>query len=87
MLAQDPPAGIDGAPAAQRPRLAERRAARRRRPGAGRRDRAGRAAAAAQDGLELAAVSEIRSDAYPSDVVVAQDPAAKTAAAPASRCS
>jgi serine/threonine-protein kinase len=34
----------------------------------------------AQDGLELAAVSEIRSDGYPSDVVVAQDPAPKSAA-------
>ena len=30
-----------------------------------------------QEGLELASVSEIRSEAYPSDVVVAQDPAAK----------
>jgi beta-lactam-binding protein with PASTA domain len=35
----------------------------------------------AQDGLDVAVVSEIRSDAYPSDVVVAQEPAAKTAAA------
>jgi eukaryotic-like serine/threonine-protein kinase len=34
----------------------------------------------AQDGLTLAAVSEIRSQALPSDVVVAQTPAAKTAA-------
>jgi serine/threonine-protein kinase len=32
----------------------------------------------AQDGLELAGVSEIRSDAYPPDVVVAQDPAAQS---------
>lgn len=30
-----------------------------------------------QDGLDLASVSEIRSEAYPSDVVVAQDPPAK----------
>ena len=34
-----------------------------------------------QDGLELAGVSEIRSQAYPSEVVVAQDPAAKEPAA------
>jgi serine/threonine-protein kinase len=32
-----------------------------------------------QDGLEIAALSEIRSDTYGSDVVVAQDPAPKTA--------
>jgi serine/threonine-protein kinase len=31
----------------------------------------------AQDGLELGVVSEIRSQAYPSDTVVSQDPAAK----------
>jgi beta-lactam-binding protein with PASTA domain len=31
----------------------------------------------AQDGLTLAGISEIRSDAYPSDVVVAQEPPAK----------
>ena len=31
-----------------------------------------------QDNLDLAGVSEIRSQAYPSDVVVAQDPAGKT---------
>lgn len=30
----------------------------------------------AQDGLELAVISEIRSDAFPADVVVAQDPPA-----------
>jgi serine/threonine-protein kinase len=35
----------------------------------------------AQDGLELAAISEIRSQAYPSEIVVAQDPAANGAAA------
>jgi ribulose-phosphate 3-epimerase len=35
-----------------------------------------------QDGLEIAAVSEIRSATYPADVVVAQEPPAKT---PASR--
>ena len=35
----------------------------------------------AQDGLGLAAVSEIRSQAYPSDVVVAQDPAENESAA------
>jgi serine/threonine-protein kinase len=34
----------------------------------------------AQDGVELAGVSEIRSDAYTSDVVIAQDPAPLTAA-------
>ncbi len=34
----------------------------------------------ARDGLTIAAVSEIRSDAYPADVVVAQEPPAKTAA-------
>jgi beta-lactam-binding protein with PASTA domain len=34
----------------------------------------------AQDGLDVAAVSEIRSPAYPSDVVVAQEPEAKNAA-------
>ena len=33
----------------------------------------------AQDGFEVAAVSEIQSEAYPSDVVVAQEPAANTA--------
>jgi hypothetical protein len=33
-----------------------------------------------QDGLEMAALSEIRSDGYPSDIVVAQEPPAKTAA-------
>jgi serine/threonine-protein kinase len=33
----------------------------------------------AQDGLAVAAISEIRSEAYPSDVIVAQDPAANTA--------
>jgi eukaryotic-like serine/threonine-protein kinase len=33
---------------------------------------------AAQDGLEVSAVAEIRSDAYGSDVIVAQDPAPKT---------
>jgi serine/threonine-protein kinase len=32
-----------------------------------------------QDGLEIAALSEIRSDTYGSDVVVAQDPSPKTA--------
>ena len=32
-----------------------------------------------QDGLSVAAVSEIRTDAYPTDVVVAQEPPAKTA--------
>jgi beta-lactam-binding protein with PASTA domain len=32
----------------------------------------------AQDGLTIGAVSEIRSDAYPPDVVVAQDPPAST---------
>lgn len=31
-----------------------------------------------QDGFELAAVSEIRSEAFPSDVVIAQDPPATT---------
>ena len=35
----------------------------------------------AQDGLALAAVSEIRSQDYPSDAVVAQEPPAKTASA------
>jgi serine/threonine-protein kinase len=35
----------------------------------------------AQDGLEVAALSEIRSDAFPSDIVIAQEPPAKTAAA------
>src|SRR5262245_17152982 len=35
----------------------------------------------AQDGLELGAVSEIRSQAYPSEMVVAQDPAANGSAA------
>jgi eukaryotic-like serine/threonine-protein kinase len=35
----------------------------------------------AQDGLTVAAVSEIHSDAYAADVVVAQQPPAKTAAA------
>jgi beta-lactam-binding protein with PASTA domain len=34
-----------------------------------------------EDGLSLASVSEIRSDVYPGDVVVAQDPPAKNAAA------
>ena len=34
-----------------------------------------------QDGLELAGISEIRSQTYPSDVVVAQDPAANGPAA------
>jgi serine/threonine-protein kinase len=33
----------------------------------------------AQDGLDIAAISEIRSELYPSDVIVAQDPAPKTA--------
>jgi eukaryotic-like serine/threonine-protein kinase len=33
-----------------------------------------------QDGLEAPTVSEIRSDRYPSDIVVAQEPPAKTAA-------
>lgn len=33
----------------------------------------------AQGGLEVAAVSEIRTEAFPSDVVVAQEPAPKTA--------
>jgi beta-lactam-binding protein with PASTA domain len=33
----------------------------------------------AQDGLAVAAISEIRSEAYPSDVIVAQDPAPNTA--------
>jgi beta-lactam-binding protein with PASTA domain len=33
----------------------------------------------AQDGLTVAAVSEIRSDTYPADIVVAQQPPAKTA--------
>jgi len=33
----------------------------------------------AQDGLTIAAVSEIHSDGYPTDVVVAQEPPAKTA--------
>jgi beta-lactam-binding protein with PASTA domain len=32
-----------------------------------------------QNGLALSAVSEIRSDAYPADVVVAQEPAARAA--------
>jgi len=32
----------------------------------------------AQDGLELGTIAEIRSDAYPPDVVVAQDPAAQS---------
>jgi serine/threonine-protein kinase len=35
----------------------------------------------AQDGLEVAAIAEIRSEAYPSDVIVAQDPAPHTAGA------
>jgi serine/threonine-protein kinase len=35
----------------------------------------------AQDGLEVASISEIRSNAYPTDVVVAQDPPAKSSAA------
>jgi len=34
-----------------------------------------------QDGIELATISEIRSPAYPFDVVVAQDPDAQTASA------
>jgi len=34
-----------------------------------------------EDGLPIASVSEIRSDAYPADVVVAQDPPAKNSAA------
>lgn len=38
----------------------------------------------AQDGLELGTIAEIRSDAYPPDVVVAQDPAAQ---APGTRVS
>jgi beta-lactam-binding protein with PASTA domain len=33
----------------------------------------------AQDGLDISAISEIRSEAYPSDVIVAQDPAPNTA--------
>jgi hypothetical protein len=33
----------------------------------------------AQDGLDVAAISEIRSEAYPADVVVAQEPSANTA--------
>jgi eukaryotic-like serine/threonine-protein kinase len=33
----------------------------------------------AQDGLDVAAISEIRSEAFPSDVVVAQEPPANTA--------
>src|SRR4029450_13153895 len=33
----------------------------------------------AQDGLDVAAISEIRSEAYPSDVIVAQEPAANAA--------
>jgi serine/threonine-protein kinase len=33
----------------------------------------------AQDGLEISAVSEIQSEGYPSDVVIAQDPAPSTA--------
>jgi serine/threonine-protein kinase len=35
----------------------------------------------AQDGLSVASLSEIRTPAYPMDVVVAQDPAANAAAA------
>ena len=35
----------------------------------------------AQDGLAIAAISEIQSQDYPSDVVVAQEPSAKTASA------
>ena len=34
-----------------------------------------------QDGIDLAAISEIRSEAFPSDVVVAQDPPARSAGA------
>ena len=33
----------------------------------------------AQDGLEVAAISEIRSEGYPADVIVAQEPPANTA--------
>jgi hypothetical protein len=36
---------------------------------------------AAQEGLEVSAVAEIRSDAYGSDMIIAQDPAPKTAGA------
>ena len=41
----------------------------------------------AQDGLTLAAVSEIRSDDYPTDVVVAQQPPAKSRRLERDRCS
>ena len=40
-----------------------------------------------QDGLTLAAVSEIQSNDFPADVVVAQKPPAQEPAARASRCS
>ena len=61
-----PAAGRDGAPAAQRPGLAERRPARRRSfPALDRRDRAHAQLRLTQDGLALAAVSEIRSHDYP----------------------
>jgi serine/threonine-protein kinase len=33
----------------------------------------------AQDGLDIAAISEIRSEAFPPDVIIAQEPAANTA--------
>ena len=66
VLAQDPPAGIDGAPAAQRPGVAERRPARGHRAGADRRDRAdGAAAADAGRPRRWPTVSEIRSRRLP----------------------
>jgi serine/threonine-protein kinase len=81
VLAQDPPAGTT----TRRPRsvkvwLSAGPRATRVPSLAGETERAA-TLRLAQDGLALASVAEIRSPSYPLDVVVAQDPAANTAAA------
>ena len=73
---RSPPAGSDGAAPAQRQGLAERRAATRDRAAADRRNRADRAAAArAGRPRRWPTLSEIRSQDFAPDVVVAQDAA------------
>ena len=89
VLAQEPAAGATPRQPAQRPGLAERRARapRRSRRSTGETERAAQLRLA-QDGLDAGRAWR-RSDrqTYPSDVVVAQDPAAEDAGRRASRCS
>ena len=82
IISQDPQPGVRDAARAQRQGLGQRRTARDHRAGAASANPSERRSCALQqDGLQLAAIAEIRSADYPPDTVVAQNPPAPRAAA------